>query len=373
LKIAHIGLRGLPASYSGIEKAVEELCTRLVKKDHEITIFCMARKNDKRIKNYRGLTLKYIPTIRSKNLEMFVYAFLASILSAFGNYDIVHFHALGPSTLSIIPKIFGKIIVVTVQGLDWKRQKWSFIAKQYLKIGEWTSIRFSEKTIVVSKKLKRYYENRYKRNVEYIPNGIDIPKQLPLDNAQQKFSIEKNNYLLFVGRLSKEKRVDLLIQAFNMLKTDKKLVIVGGSQYSDDYTRKLKKLSCSNKKIIFTGPIYDDMLKQIYSNAYLFVLPSEIEGLALVLLEALAYGNCVLVSDIPENIEVIKNSDTSYGFSFRSGKIESLRSALQDLIDYPDKVSDLKNKGKTIIARRYRWDKIADKTLKIYEGLIKNK
>ena len=172
MRIAFIGLRGVPAKYSGIERAVEEIGSRLVSKGHEVTVYCMASRYKKGPSSYKGMNLVYIPTVKKKNLEMIIYAFYSAIHSIFKKYDIVHFHAIGPSTMAIFPRIFGKKTVVTVHGLDWQRSKWSKFAKNYLRVGEWTSINFPNSTIVVSRSLKKYYEAKYKKEVVYIPNGI---------------------------------------------------------------------------------------------------------------------------------------------------------------------------------------------------------
>jgi len=369
LKIAYIGLRGIPAEYSGIEKAVEEIGVRLVKKGHEVTVYCMAERYRKKVNSYRGIKLKYIPTIKSKNFEMVFYAFFSAISNVLGNYDISHFHAIGPSTVSFIPKLFGKKLVVTVRGLDWQREKWGYFAKTYLKFGEWTSVRIPHRTIVVSKTLKQYYENKYSKKVNYIPNGINSSKYVTLRGAGKRFSIKKNRYLLFVGRLTKEKNIHLLIQAFKKIKTDKKLLIVGGSSHTDKYVTELKKFAVSDSRIIFTGPIYDQLLAEIYSNAYLFVLPSSLEGLPIVLLEALSYEVTVLVSDIPENIEVIQDDDTLKGFTFRSGQVESLENILGDLSEHPNKVENMRRKGRELVLRKYNWDIVANETLELYKEL----
>jgi len=370
MKIAYIGLRGVPAEYSGIEKSIEEIGSRLVKKGHKVTVYCMAGRYKKKLNFYRGMRLKYIPTIKSKNLEMIFYSFLSSISNTLENYDITHFNAIGPSTMSIIPKLFGKKIVVTVHGLDWMRGKWRHFAKTYLRFGEWTSIKFPHQTVVVSKTLKQYYESKYHKPVIYIPNGINISKYQALDEASKKFSIEKNKYLLFVGRLTREKNVHLLISAFKRIKTDLKLLVVGGSSHTDDYVRELKELAGSDRRIIFTGPIYDRLLAEIYSNAYFFVLPSALEGLPVVLLEAMSYGNGVLVSDIPENIEVIQDGDALRGFTFRSGKVESLVSILSDLVEHPSKVENMRIKGRELVLRKYNWDIVANETVELYKELI---
>jgi len=274
MRIAHLGLRGVPAQYSGIEKAVEELGTRLVLKGHEVLVYCMAGRQAERPKLHKGMKLKYIPTIKKKNSEMIIYTLISSVLASSIDYDIIHYHALGPSTLSFIPRIMDKRIIVTVHGLDWMRDKWGFFAKKYLRLGEWTSSHFAHRTIVVSKTLKQYYCNKYKNSVVYIPNGVQNATILPLGEIGKELHIEKHNYLLYVGRLTREKNIHLLIQAFKQLKTDMKLLIVGGSSHTLDYIEELKELSNPCDRVIFTGPIYDNnILARIYSNAYMFILP----------------------------------------------------------------------------------------------------
>jgi len=370
MRIAYIGLRGIPATYSGVEKAVEQIGIRLAKQAHEVTVYCMMQYYRKKVDFYRGIRLKYIPTIKSKNFEMIIYNFLSSLSCVFENYDIIHFHAIGPSTMSFIPKLLGNKIVVTVHALDWIQNKWGYFAKTYLKFGEWTSNFFPHLTIVVSKTLKEYYESKYLKKVSYIPNGVSIPKHLNLNEASKKFSIKKNKYFLFVGRLIREKNVHMLIKAFKRLKTDMKLLIVGGSSYTDDYVRYLKELADADSRIIFTGPVYDQLLAQIYSNAYLFILPSVLEGLPVALLEALSYGNAVLVSDIPENIEVIQDEDILRGFTFRSGEVCSLENILSDLLEHPKKVEYMGKKGREMVERKYNWDKVAKETVELYKKLI---
>lgn len=370
LKIAYIGLRGIPAEYSGIEKAVEEIGVRLVEKGHEVTVYCMAGRYKNKVNSYRGIKLKYIPTIKSKNFEMICYALFSTVSSTLGDYDISHFHAIGPSTVSFIPKIFRKKLVVTVHGLDWQRGKWGRFAKTYLKLGEWTSVRIPHRTIVVSKTLKQYYENKYSKKVNYIPNGINSSKYVALSAAGKRFSIEKKRYVLFVGRLTREKNIHLLVQAFKRIKTEMKLLIVGGSSHTDDYIRELKKIAFDDRRIVFTGPVYDRLLAEIYSNAYLFVLPSALEGLPLVLLEALSYENGVLVSDIPENVEVIQDGDALRGFTFKSGRVESLEVILGDLVEHPNKVENMRRKGRELVLRQYNWDIVANETVELYKELI---
>ena len=365
MKIAFIGLRGVPAEYGGVERAVEEIAVRLVEKGHDVTVYCMGGNYKVRLASYKGIRLRHIPTIRGKNVEMIYYAFLSALSSVRQEHDIIHFHSIGPSTLSWIPKIFGKRIVVTVHTLDWRGEKWGYLAKKYLTLGEWTSSHLPHSTIVVSKTLKRYYESKHKRVVNYIPNGVKSQDYSPLGESRERFGLEKNGYVLYVGRLTKDKKVDLLIEAFKKLDTRKKLVITGASK--DDYMETLKCQASCDERIILTGPIYGDELARLYSNAYLFILPSAVEGLPMVVLEAMSHGSAVLVSDIAENLEVIDDEGVSRGATFHSGRIGSLASVLENLILNPRKIDHLRDKGKTLVARKYDWDEIVDATVKVYE------
>jgi len=362
----------VPANYSGIEKAVEELGSRLVLSGHEVSVYCMAGRDGAKIKTFKGMNLLYIPTIKSKNLEMFIYTFISSVIAGFKPYDIVHYHALGPSVMSIFPRLLGKRIVVTVHGLDWMRKKWGFLAKIFLRFGEWTSSRFAHKTITVSKTLSQYYKKKYGKDPFYIPNGVVRAARRTMGDLAQTLSIEERKYLLFVGRITKEKNINLIIRAFKTLRTDMKLLIVGGSTHSNEYMNELKELSRSCNNIIFSGPIYnEDTLSRIYSNAYLFILPSSLEGLPIVLLEALSYGNAVLVSDISENLEVIEDRGVLRGFTFSAGDVVSLTEVLSRLIKSPEIVAEARHMAKELVERKYNLNLIANETLKIYESLAK--
>jgi len=370
MKIAFVGLRGIPANYSGIERAVEEIGSGLAKMGHDVTVYCMKGRYEEKASIYKGMKLRHIPTLRKKNLEMAIYTIISAILCAISKYDIVHFQAIGPSTFSFIPRIFGKRVIVTVHSLDWKARKWGPLAKLYLRIGEWTSINFPHRTIVVSKSLKEYYKNKYKKKVTYISNGRNSPIIRQLSKTGKDYGIESNKYLLFVGRLTKEKNVHILIKAFKEIKTDMRLVIVGGSSYTEDYINYLNHIAADDGRVIFTGPIYNDNLEELYSNAYLFILPSEYEGLPVVLLEAMSYGNVIVASDIPENLEIIKKGDNILGFPFKVGQAQDLYRVLDDLINNPEKVNKLKSEIQRKVSNKYTWSDISEKIINLYREAL---
>jgi len=370
MKIAVIGHKGIPGASGGVERHVEEIYTRLALEGHDITVY-----NRKGYSNgdklYKGLKLKEVWTIKSKNLEAIIYSFLASLKVLFGKYEVVHYHALGPSTMSFIPKLFGKKVVVTVHGLDWQRAKWGGLAKFYLKLGELVSVKFADKIIAVSRTLTGYFLKEHQRKAEYIPNGIPHAEYQAPDNIKV-LGINKDDYILFLARLVPEKGCHYLIEAYKKLNTKKKLVIAGGSSHTDRYVEELKKHESTN--IIFTGDVRGKCLIELLSNACFYVLPSEIEGLPITLLEAMSFGKACIVSNIPENLEVIQEEGKDiYGFSFKNKDVNNLAEKLKYLVDNQDMVERMKIKAKNHVEKEYNWNTIASQTLCVYQDILSSK
>lgn len=357
MKIAMIGQKGIPATSGGVEKHVEEITTRLVKQGHEVTVYCRSTyMHDISLHEYKGVRLKIIKTINNKNLDAIVYSFKATISALKEGYDVYNYHAIGPASLSFIPKIFGKKVIVTVHGLDWKRQKWGKFAKIYLKFGEWVTGKFANNIISVSENLKDYFIKQYNRKEEdvvFIPNGVNIyPTQEP--DLIKDYGLYKDGYILFLSRLVPEKGAHYLIEAYNQIHTNKKLVIAGGTSFTDDYIRKLKKSAKNNKNIIFTGNVNGKLKGELYSNCYLYVLPSDIEGMPLTLLEAMSYKRGCLVSDIAENKSVIKEN----GFIFKKSDVSTLAKKMDILLYSSDLVNRSGKDAFKDISDNYKWENI---------------
>ena len=378
MKIAMIGQKGIPAVYGGVERHVEEIASRLVEKGHEVTVYCRPYymdENKYKDDTYKGIKIKVLPTVRSKHLDAIVHCFVSSLNLFRNEYDIVHYHAIGPSTVSFISRLFFKKTVVTIHGLDWQRKKWSFFATLFLKLGERTAYYFPNKTISVSRTLKGYYDNKYNGNIEYIPNGVNNSPEPSCEIITKKYGLKTNDYIVFISRLEPEKGCHYLIEAFKKIVTGKKLVVVGDSIYSKDYVRSLHQMAENCENIIFTGNVVGQELAELFENAYLFVLPSEIEGLPIVILEALSFGKCILASDIPENMEVLfpppKTNGAQYGYSFQSKNISDLSEKLKTLIDSPEKVAEMAAKSKKYVEQNFNWDIITDQTEQVYYSLVK--
>ena len=357
MKIAIVGTRGASVRYSGIEASINEASKHLAEKGHKIIVYCRKVRDRKaQTQPLNNIELAYIPTVNSKHFGTFIHTLFSTSHLLFSDVDIVHFHALGPSIFSFLPRLFGKKTVVTVHGLDWKRKKWKYPARIFLKLCENCAIYFPNKTIVVSKNLKEYFENKFKKKVYYFPNGANIPKE----SLEKTSNVNKGNYILFVGRLVPEKGIHYLINAFNELKTDMKLIIAGESSFTDKYVVYLRNIA--GPQVNFLGFIDNGKICELYRNAYLFVLPSEIEGSPVSLLEAMSYGRCVLVSDIPECLEIIGDS----GLSFKSRDYLDLKDKLRYLIEHPELVRKMEGRAKSRIREEFNWETIVNELEQIY-------
>lgn len=374
MKVAMVGHKVIPSRRGGIENVLTNLCPLLSEKGASVT--CYNRSSDKveneyigtvKDKKYKGVTLKNAWTINKKGLSAMVASFTAAICAAFGKYDIVHFHAEGPCAAMWIPKLFGKRCVATVHGLDWQREKWGKgFASKYIKFGERVMVKCANEIIVLSESAREYFKQNYNRDTVLIHNGIERPLKKEAEKITKLYGLSKNDYLCIVSRLTAEKGVHYLIDAYNSIKTNKKLVIAGDTSDTDEYVEMLKQKASGNPDIIFTGFISGDILAEIYSNAYLVTLPSDIEGMSLSLLEALAYGNAVLCSDISENTLVTENK----AMHFRKSNVEDLAKKLQAMCDDEEIVKNLKNGVDEFILGKYNWDDVASSTYELYKKVL---
>ena len=263
-----------------------------------------------------------------------------------------------------LPKLFGKRVVATIHGLDWQRSKWGNFASRVLKFGEKMASRHADEIIVLSANMQDYFKKTYGRDTVYISNGIARQERVKAEKIAKKWNLHEEEYILFLARIVPEKGAHYLIEAYKQLRTDKKLVIAGGSSHSMDYFQELKALAGQNENIIFTDFVGGRDLEELFSNAYVFVLPSDVEGMAIGLLEAMSYGNCCLVSDIPENTEVVENK----AISFKRSNVQDLKKQLEELIADPEKVKQYKKEAADFICQKYNWDCIVDKTVDVYLG-----
>lgn len=370
MRIAMFGHKHIPSREGGVEVVVGELSTRMVSLGHQVTCFnrsghhVSGRQFDAQcLREYKGVRLKTVPTIAVKGLAAVSSSFFAALACAFGKYDVVHVHAEGPAAMCWLPKLFGKRVIVTVHGLDWQREKWSkgFGAK-YIRFGERCMVQCADQIIALSKDVQNYFKSTYGRDTVYIPNGVIRPQIAASQQITKEYGLQKDGYILFLGRLVPEKGVQYLIRAFKRVKTDKKLVIAGGSSDTDAFVQELQNMAADDPRILFTGFVQGQMLYELYSNADVYCLPSDLEGMPLSLLEAMSYGNCCLVSDIPECTEVVENK----AVFFRKGNESALQAKLKELCHCPALVRKYKKDAADFICHKYNWDSIVQKTLKVY-------
>lgn len=370
MKIAMLGHKRIPSREGGVEVVVEELSTRMAKRGHAVT--CYNRKghhvvgasyDTAPLRTYRNVRLKEVFTINRRGLAAMSSSIFGTFMAAFGPYDVVHFHAEGPAFLCWLPRLLGKRVIVTVHGLDHQRAKWGKLAVTYIRQGEYSAVRFAHEIIVLSRGVQHYFVEKYGRKTVFIPNGVTRKPLRPADNITRLYGLKKDDYILYLGRLVPEKGAKYLISAFRQVNTDKKLVIAGGSSDTQAYLSELVELAKGDDRILFTGFVQGRLKHELYSNAYLYTLPSDLEGMPLSLLEAMSYGNCCLTSDIDECAEVVEDK----AVLFQKGNVRDLRDKLQTLCDQPDLVAQYKADASDFICEKYQWEKVVDQTLRLYE------
>ncbi len=368
-----IGHKRIPSREGGVEIVVEELSSRLVEKDYYVTAYNRKENhvsgekyngasNNASLEKYKGINIVTVPTIEQKGLAALTSSFFATIRALFGGYDCIHYHAEGPCVMLLIPHLFGIRTVATIHGLDWQRSKWGKFARLYLKLGERIAAKYADEVIVLSKNVEKYFKDVYNRETVYIPNGINRSNILECNNINKKWNLEKDSYILFLGRIVPEKGVKYLIEAFKQINTDKQLVIAGGSSDTDEFMKEICNLAKDDNRILFTGFVEGEVLDELYSNAYIYTLPSDLEGMPISLLEAMSYGNCCLVSDIAECMEVVENK----ALSFEKGNVESLKNKLQEICDNQYIVQMYKEEASEFIHSKYNWNDVVDRTIKLY-------
>jgi glycosyltransferase involved in cell wall biosynthesis len=358
LRIAFIGGRGVISKYSGIESYYEEVGKQLVEQGHEVTVYCRNYFTPD-LREHNGMRLVRLPTIRSKHLETVIHTFLSTLHALTRRYDVVHYHALGPALFSFIPRMAGTKTAVTVQGLDWQRKKWGRLASAVLRLGESASARLPNATMVVSRTLQQHYRDLHGIETRYVPNG-GVLRERREANKILEWGLEPGRYLLFLGRLSPEKGCHVLVEAVERLDEDVTLVMAGAGSYCDNYSRELR--THASQRIRILDWVSGETLDELLTNAMIFVLPSEMEGLSLALLDAMGAGLCVLTSDIPENRELVDG----VGFTFVRGSVADLADRLRFLMANAAVRGAAGKLARRRIEEQYQWSKIAEDINRAY-------
>ena len=378
MRIAMIGHKRIPSREGGVEVVVDELSVRMAAKGHRVDAYnryghhVSGKKYDQEYgwkgrKYYKGIRVYIVPTFRRSSLNAIVYTFFATIMALFHPYDVIHYHAEGPCAMLWLPHFLKRKIVVTIHGLDWQRAKWGNFASYVIKFGERMAAKYADEVIVLSDNVRQYFMDTYQRQVTYIPNGISRPALQGCSIIGEKYGLARDGYFLFLARIVPEKGLHYLIEAFYELDTDKRLVIAGGSSQAFGYMEQIHQMAAKDERILMTDFVQGQVLEELYANAYAFVLPSDVEGMAMTLLEAMSYGTCCLVSDIRENTEVVEDR----AFTFRKGNVQDLRRQLAYLLEHPEEVRQKGAESADFICGKYDWDDVTEQTLALYERAAK--
>lgn len=371
MRIAMIGHKRYGSREGGVEVVVTELARRMAALGHDVTCYDRSGADvmtgdaaDGRERVVDGVRVVPVKTIDKKGLAALSSSYFATLAAIKDRPEVIHYHAEGPCVPLPLAKRAGIRTVATIHGLDWQRAKWGRLASTYIKMGEKIAATKADELIVLSEGVKRYFMEAYGREAVFIPNGVDAKEALPASVIKEKWNLEKYSYLLYLGRLVPEKRPELLIEAFKALDTNKRLVIAGGSSDTSAYEKELRAAARGDSRIVFTGFVTGEPLAELYSNCYAYVLPSDVEGMPMSLLEAMAYGRCCVTSDIPECADVLAGN----GVTFEKGGADSLRAALRDLLADAGRADVLGTAAKAHVEKTYNWDSVVERTLAVYGG-----
>jgi glycosyltransferase involved in cell wall biosynthesis len=356
MKIAFLGTRGIPASYSGFETCVEQLGQRLVQRGHQVTVYCRSHHITYKGTYYKGIRLVKLPTIPNKYLDTIIHTFISSLHALTQHYDVALYFIAGNSPVTWIPRLVGTKTILNVDGLDWKREKWPALAKKYIQLAEYLATRLPTVYLTDSRAVQNYYWERFGSKPFYIPYGSEVEIMSPGETLT-RFGLEPRKYILFVGRLVPENCAHHLVEAFQGLDTNMKCVIVGDAPYAEKYIASLRFLAQNDPRVILTGYVFGKGYYELGSNAYIFVETSGVGGTHPALLEAMAFGNCVVVHDTPENLETIGDA----GFSY-NGKVgaDSLRQVLAFLLKNPEVVEEYRRRAQQRAQTNYSWEAVTD-------------
>lgn len=372
MRVAMIGHKHYGSREGGVEVVVTELARRMAERGHEVVCFDRSgsdvmtgesKKSEERLVD--GVHIVPVKTLDIKGLAALSSSVVATFRAIRWHPDVIHYHAEGPCVPLPIARAAGIKTVATIHGLDWKRAKWGKIASTYIKLGERAAVRHANEIVVLSRDAQEYFRRGYGRDTKLVPNGITSHKILPACLIDERWGLKRGNYLLYLGRLVPEKRPELLIEAFKSLNTDKRLVIAGGGSDTSEYERQLHEEAKEDSRILFTGFVEGQILEELYSNASVYVLPSDVEGMPMSLLEAMSYGCPCITSDIPECVDVLGRA----GVVFSAGNVSSLAEAIKKLIDNESFARDIGERARLRVASTYDWDSIVSQTLELYSDI----
>lgn len=366
LRIAMLGMRGVPAKYGGLETVAEEVGARMAERGHTVRVYCRAHNSTSPERQHRGMRRVVLPSVREKHVDTPTHTAVSTIHALLHRSDVVHVFGVGNALWLPLLRLAGKGTVISVDGMDWRRRKWGRVAKTFLERSSLFAIRASGACITDSREVARYYRDKFGREPHYIAHGVDT-SVVSGRGALETYGLDERGYILYVGRVTPEKGLHHLIDAFAGVGTDIQCVIVGDGSGDPAYWRSLETRAAADPRVRLLGPVYGEPVRALFAHAYVYVQPSEIEGTALSLVEAMGYGNAVVVSDIPENLETVGDAGLSFEFA---RPVASLRERLCELISSPALVEERRVASLAHARREYSWEHVADAHEALYRSVI---
>jgi glycosyltransferase involved in cell wall biosynthesis len=361
VKIAIMGIRGIPARYGGFETFAEGLATRLVERGHEVTVYGRSNAIDRNLRVYRGVKITVLPTISHKYLDTVVHTLLCVIHSLRNRYDVILICNAANSLFSWVPRMAGQKVALNVDGIERLRKKWGSLGKAYYRLGEYLATRLPDAIVSDAEVIRDYYCRAYNKDSVMIPYGTEAP-ETGSTGVLDQFGLRPDGYVLYVSRLEPENNAHLVIEAFKMTATERKLVIVGDAPYAGPYKRSLRTLAKDDGRIIFTGFVFGTGYRELQSHAYCYIQATEVGGTHPALIEAMAFGNCILANGTPENIEVLGDS----GLFYRKNETKDLGDKLQYLIEHPEVRAEFQQRARRRARELYSWERVVEQ----YEQLF---
>jgi glycosyltransferase involved in cell wall biosynthesis len=360
MRIAILGTRGIPANYGGFETFAEKLSIGLLRRGHDVTVYCRPRYCQCPDHVYQGVKLAVLPTIPHKYLDTVANTALSVVHSLFQKYDALLICNSVNSLFSFLPRVVGKKVIVNVDGLEWQRAKWNRVGKAVYRMSEILATVLPDAIVTDSITIRNYYMKRFKKESTYIPYGVP-EKSAAGRGILDKLGLKPRDYVLYVSRLEPENNALAVVRAFERTKTTRKLVMVGDAPYNSEYIRQLRETI--DRRILFTGYVFGNGYGELQSNAYLYVQATEVGGTHPALLEGMGYGNCILANDVPEHREVLGDS----GVYFSVGNPDDLISVLQFHLDHPEKVEEYRRRARQRAREKYSWESV----IQDYERLFR--
>lgn len=363
MKIAIMGIRGIPANYGGFETFADELSTRLVQRGHEVTVY--GRSNNIRypFPFYRGVRLTILPTISHKYLDTIFHTFISIFHCLSKDYQVILLCNAANSIFSFIPRLAGKKVCLNVDGIERRRAKWNVLGKLWYRLGEIMATWFPSVIVTDARVMHNYYRQTYHKESVFIPYGAPTRK-VPTAKILAELGLQKRNYFLYVSRLEIENNAHLVIQAFEKVATDKKLVIVGDAPYNREYIAALKKTQ--DPRIIFTGYVFGQGYKELQSHAYCYIHGTSVGGTHPALIEAMGFGNCVIVNGTPENREVLQDA----GISFKENDVDDLREKIEMVASGTVDLDLWRARALQRIKANYTWDIIVAAYERLFQDVL---